>query len=79
MEETVRGGHGHKGGALGSAAGLAEDEDASGVAAKFGDVVANPLEGKDKIELASVAAVGEVSSTDIGEVEVAEEIEAMVE
>ena len=50
-----------------------------GVATKFGDVLADPLEGEDKIELAGVAAVGEVASADIGEVEVAEEIEAMVE
>jgi len=38
---------------------LAEDEDAVGIAAELGYVVADPLEGEDEIELAGVAAVGE--------------------
>ncbi len=64
VEETMRGGHGHEGGALGPAAALAEDEDAAGIAAELGDVVADPLEGEDEIELADVAAVGEVASAE---------------
>ena len=56
----MRGGHGHEGGALGSASALTEDEDAVGIAAELCDVVADPLEGENEIELAGVAAVGEV-------------------
>jgi hypothetical protein len=62
---------------------LAEDEDAGGISAKGGDIIADPLEGEDEIELADVAGVAEEiaewSRGELGEVEVAEEVEAVVE
>ena len=83
MKEAAGGGHGHERGALRSAAGLAEDEDAGRVSAEGGDVVADPLEGEDEIELAGVSGVAEEIAergrSELGEVEVAEEVETVVE
>jgi hypothetical protein len=62
---------------------LAEDEDAGWVSAEGGDVVADPLEGEDEIELTDVAGVAEEITEggrgEFGEIEVAEEVETVVE
>jgi hypothetical protein len=83
MEEACGCGHRHQGRALGSSARLAEDEDAGGVSAEGGDVVANPFERKDEIELSCVAGVAKKVAQgrrgEFREVKVAEQIEAMVE
>jgi hypothetical protein len=83
MEEPGGRGHGHEGGAFGSSAGLTKDEDAGGIAAEGSDVVADPLEGEYEIELADVAGVAEEivgrGRGELREVEVAEEVEAVVE
>ncbi|MNI36596.1 hypothetical protein D3C73_906520 [compost metagenome] len=47
--------HGHQGGDLGAAARLSEQHDAVGVAAESRDVVTNPTQGQDQIQLADVA------------------------
>jgi hypothetical protein len=83
VKEARRCGHGHESGALGSASGLTEEKDTGGIAAKVFNVVANPLESKDEIELPCVAGVPEEIMDhlrrEVGEVEIAEEIEPMIQ
>jgi hypothetical protein len=83
MEEACGCRHRHQGRALGSSAGLTEDENARRVAAEVGDVVPDPLEGEHEIELACVAGVAKKVAKgrrrEFREVKVAEEVEAVVE
>src|SRR5581483_341845 len=58
---------------------LAEYRHVAGVAAEGSDVVAHPLQGKDGVEHAGVAAAAELRPADIGEVQVAEGVEAVVD
>jgi hypothetical protein len=62
---------------------LPEDENSGGVAAEGCDVVADPLECEYEVDLADVAGVAEEivgrGRAKLGEVEVAEEVEAVVE
>jgi hypothetical protein len=52
--------HGHQRDHLAAAARLAERRDVAGIAAEGRDVVAHPLQGQDQIQVADIAAVGEV-------------------
>jgi len=78
MEEAAGRGSGHERGAFCAAAGLAKDEDAGWVATKFGDVVADPLEGEDEVELADVSGCG-ILGREIAKVEIAEGVEPVVD
>ena len=68
MEQTLGGGHGHEVRALAAAAGLASDCHAVRVAAKLGDVVAHPFQGKHQVHQAHVAGACQACSTEPGEV-----------
>src|SRR5206468_9261357 len=63
---------------LGAAARLAEHQDPRGVAAEVADVVADPLEGQDQIQLARVAAVRK-SWIEPREVQISERIQPVVD
>ena len=78
MEQALGRGHGHERGDFASATGLTKDEHAPGIAAEVCDVVADPFERGDNVEHAHVGGVG-VLRTVVGEVEVAENVEAMVD
>jgi hypothetical protein len=58
VEQAPGSGHGHQRGDLGPAARLAEDHHARGIAAKTGDIGADPLQRRDQVKLAQIAAVG---------------------
>jgi hypothetical protein len=69
VEQAGGGWRAHQGGDLGATARLAEDQDARRIAAEGRNVVADPSQGEDEIQLAEIAAVGE-PRIDPGEVEV---------
>ena len=64
---------------LAAAAGLAEDRDVRGIAAEIRRVIAHPFQSQDDIEHAGVAGLRELLATEIGEVQIAEYVEAMVD
>ena len=79
MKEAGRGGHAHECGDFGAAAGLAVDHHIVGIAAEIGDIVADPFEGGDEVGHADVDGIGISGAGDFGEVEEAEDIEAVVD
>ena len=70
--------HGHQGSDLSAAARLAEDGDVGRIAAEGRDVVADPFECLDDIGHSDVAGCS-VFITEVGEVEMAQDIEPVVE
>ena len=76
--ETCGRRHAEQGGDLPAAAGLPLDRHSVRVAPEGLDVVANPLEGEDQVELGGVARVREVG-IELAEMEVSERAESMVE
>jgi hypothetical protein len=64
---------------LAAAARLAERDDVARIAAERGDVVAHPLQGHDQVEIADIAAVGQVRPAQVGQVAVAEHVEPVVD
>src|SRR3546814_16416235 len=58
---------------------LAEQGDVAGIAAEAGGVLAHPVEGGDQVENPRVAGMGEALAADVGEVQVAEDVEAVVD
>ena len=83
VKQALRRGHRHQRGALRPAAALPEDEYPAGVAAELRDIVADPFEGKHEIELSDITAVrkgiGERGTGKACEVEIAEEVEPVVQ
>ena len=79
MEQAARRRHRHQRGALRAAARLAEDRDVAGVAAELGDVVAHPLRARGPGRAADVARVRQLRPAELGEIEVAERVQAMVD
>ena len=75
VEQALRLWHGHQRRNLGPAAGLAEDRDIARIAAEFGHVCLDPFERKDQVKLTCIAAAGEA----IGQVEIAEDIEPVID
>ena len=68
VEQAVSRRHAHQGRDLRPAAGLSEHHHPAGIAAEIGDVVADPLEREDEVELPRISAVGE-ASIEAGETE----------
>ena len=78
VKEALGGRHGHQRADLHAAAGLPKDGDVAGIAAHVADVVAHPFEREHEIEHAGVARFGETRAAEFGEVEVAEDVEAVI-
>src|SRR5579871_2779761 len=78
MEQALARRHRHHGRDFAATAGLPEDRDVAGVTAKFGDVVAYPLQRGDEIEHAGVACVSELGC-DFGQIKETECVEPMIE
>jgi hypothetical protein len=78
MEKALGAIGGHERAGFEAAAGFAEDEDLAGIAAEGRDVVAHPFERGDHVEHAGDAAIRELFAVG-GKVEVAEEVEAVVD
>src|SRR5262249_24556187 len=79
LEETMRAGNAEQRRDLRAAARVAEDGDVRGIATECGGVVANPLERELHILHTRVAGSLEAFAADLGEIEVAEDIQAMVD
>ncbi len=79
MNQPFRRRHGGERGDLAAAARLAKDEHVVGVAAKVGDVVPDPLQAELQIEHAREAAGGVARAAQLGQVQIAEHIEAVIE
>ena len=71
--------HGHQGGHLPAAAGLAEDRHVRGIAAEARDVVPHPLERGDDVEQTHVSRCRVLLAADGREVEEADRADAVVE
>jgi hypothetical protein len=78
VEQPLRRRHRHERPDLPPAAGLAEDRDLVRVAAEAGDVVADPLQHGHQVEQADVCRMLVVLAPQLGEVQVAEGVEAVV-
>jgi hypothetical protein len=79
MEQAAGGRHRQQRADFGPAAGLAEDHHIRRIAAEPGDVVADPVQARDEVEHADVARRGIFLSTDLSEVQIAEDVQAMVD
>ena len=79
MEQPRGRGHGEQRADLVAAARLAEDHDVAGITAEAGDVVAHPPEGGDEVEHPGVAADRERLAAELGQIQVAEGVEPMVD
>ena len=79
MEEAVRGRRREQRAHLPAAARLPEDRDVPGVASEAFDVVPHPLQRGDHVERAGVARLGEFLSADVGKMQVAEDVQALVD
>ena len=79
MEQPRCRGHAHQRGHLGAAAGLAIDHDVVRIAAEIGDVVAHPCERGDQIGHADIDRICIGRAADLGDIEEAEHIEAMID
>ena len=80
MKEPARGRHGEQRRHFPTAAGLAEDHHVARVAAEGFDVVVNPVERGDQVELTDVARVRVFRAAgEAGEIEIAEQIQPMIE
>ena len=77
VEEAAGGRHAHHRRDLGAAPRLAEHRNLTRIPAERGDIVANPAQGEDQIELPRIAAVGK-AGIEPAEVEIAEGVEAML-
>ncbi len=71
--------HGHQCGDLGTAAGLAEHRDVAGIAAEFVRVFAYPVQRLDQIQLPDIARPLQVFTADLGQVEIAEGIQPVID
>jgi hypothetical protein len=79
MKQPARLGHHQQRADREGARGLAEDGHVAGVAAECLDVVANPAQRRDLIELAEVRAGSEPVATVLGEREIAERTESIID
>ena len=79
MEQPRGRGHGEQHADLVAAARLAEDHDVAGITAEAGDVVAHPPESSDEVEHPGVPAQRERLAAELGQVQVAEGVEPMVD
>src|SRR5262249_17810847 len=64
---------------LAAAARLAEDRDVAGIAAEAFHVVPYPLQRRDHVERAGIARLSESFATQIGEIEMPQDVEALVD
>ena len=79
MEQSFRGRNSQHGGSLRTAAGLAEDHHLGWIAAEVLDIVTDPFERGDQVHHADHAGMRELCrSSEIGQVEIAEAREAVV-
>src|SRR5690348_8817920 len=78
MEESLCARHGEERVHFSAAAGLAEDGDVGGIAAKAADIFLHPFERKNNVELADVAGVFEFFAV-LREIEIADGAEAMID
>ena len=79
VEQAARGRHGEQGAHLPASARLAEDRHVAGIAAEARDVLAHPLQRGDHVEGAGVAGVGKAFAREIGEMQMAEDVEPLVD
>jgi hypothetical protein len=79
MKQALRRRHDQQRADLPAAARLAEDRDVGGIAAKRGDVVAHPFERGDHVERAGIARPGETLAADVVEMQVATDVEPVVD
>ena len=79
MDEARGRRHAEQRGDLGAAAGLPVDHDAIGVAAEVGDILAHPLERVDQVRHANVDGVLVGRAADLGGVEEAQDVEAVID
>ena len=79
MEEAGGRRHGHQRGALRATAGLAEDGDVAGVAAKRRGIVAHPAQREDQVQHPDVAGVGEVGAAERRQVEMTERVQPVID
>jgi hypothetical protein len=71
--------HGEQGADLSAAARLTEDRDIAGIAADARRVVAHPLQRQHQVEHADVAGLREALAANCRQIEMAEDVEAMVD
>jgi hypothetical protein len=79
VEEALRGRHDQERADLSAAARLAEDRDVAGIAAKRGDVVAHPTERRDHVERAGIARPREAFAADVFQMQIAADVEPVVD
>ena len=78
MKQPLGRGHAHQRADLSGAAGLAPDGHIVGISAEIGDVVANPFERGDNVQHSHVAGLRVTRVTRSGQIEVAEDVEAVI-
>src|SRR5262245_65789194 len=78
MKESRGSGHRHQDSDLSAATRLSKDRDVRRIAAKVRDVVTNPLERRDDVELSVVGRMRILLAV-IAEIEISEEIQPMIE
>ena len=64
---------------LSAAAGLAEDRDVARIAAEARGVLAHPLQRQHQVEQAGIAGLGEALAAEVRQIEVAEDIQPMID
>ncbi|MNM77606.1 hypothetical protein D3C81_894660 [compost metagenome] len=79
VEQSLRCRHGHQRGDLRATTGLAKYGDVVGIAAEFDRVLTYPVQRLDQIELADIAGIGQCLAAELGQIQVAEQVEAMVD
>ncbi len=79
MDQAGCGGHAEQGGHLRTAARLAVDHDAIGIAPKVGDVLPDPVQRGHQIRHADIRGVGIGRSADRGYIQKAETVEAVID
>ena len=79
VEQAARRWHRQQRAHLAAAAGLAKDRHTARIAAEPFDVVAHPLQSRQHIERAGIARVGELGTTDLGQMQMPEDIEPLID
>jgi len=79
VEQPLRGGHGQQRAYFGTAAGLAEDGDIVRIAAEPGNVIAHPFERLDDVQHPDIAGVGVLRAADSRQVQIAEDVEPVID
>ena len=79
VEQPLGARHGQQRAHLPAAAGLAEDRDIARIAAEAAGMLAHPFQRRDQVEHTGIAGLGEALAARLRQIEMAEDVQAMVD